>query len=510
MVLDTTRENISLSKIVGQKKENFIVEGDVIVPDIKPDVLNVINTSGNICIYKKIVADGKVRFDGCIQVYLIYLADTEEATTRGMYTVLDFSKTLDFEGCNESMSLNNIFKIKNITSNVINGRKISIKAEVEVKAKIYTNEIVNLITTIDEEKNVQKLDSSVDVNIEVGTGSTKVYAKDKINLEASDNLAEILKIDFKICNKEKKISYNKILAKAETQVCILYLTEDNRINKIEAGIPIMGFIDIPGVEENNFCEINYELKNLIIKPNSDEQNEIYFEAEIEIFCSVFQRKQIDIMEDLYSPTVNLSFQSRKVNIMTDMECIDDTYMVREKIPMPELINAKIYDITVEPQIRDTKILNGRILYDGDVILNVIYANEMGTLNLRQITLPFNFNTDIEKINENSNIETETNIISKDCLLLPDGNLDAKIDIGFKIYTNTMQNINIIEEITEEEKKMQNNYSMIIYFVKQGDTLWNIAKKFSTTVEKIANLNSIDNANNLQIGTQLYIPKFVST
>lgn len=36
----------------------------------------------------------------------------------------------------------------------------------------------------------------------------------------------------KIVNKEVKLSYNKVLAKAEAEIWIMYLTEDNRINNV--------------------------------------------------------------------------------------------------------------------------------------------------------------------------------------------------------------------------------------------------------------------------------------
>ena len=60
MVVETTKNQIVLNKIVGQKRENRQVETDVIVNDVKPDVLKVINTNGVISIYKKDVMDGKI------------------------------------------------------------------------------------------------------------------------------------------------------------------------------------------------------------------------------------------------------------------------------------------------------------------------------------------------------------------------------------------------------------------------------------------------------------------
>ena len=49
--------------------------------------------------------------------------------------------------------------------------------------------------------------------------------------------------------------------------------------------------------------------------------------------------------------------------------------------------------------------------------------------------------------------------------------------------------------------------MVVYFVKPGDTLWSIAKKFRSTVEDIARVNEIDNPNILQVSRQLFIPRF---
>ena len=51
--LNLKKEKVCVNKIVGQKLENIVVEGDIIVPDIKPDILNTISSSGTVCIYKK-------------------------------------------------------------------------------------------------------------------------------------------------------------------------------------------------------------------------------------------------------------------------------------------------------------------------------------------------------------------------------------------------------------------------------------------------------------------------
>ena len=92
MLLETEKESVCINQLIGQKKDEIEVEGDVIVNDIKPDVLNIISTNGIPCVYKKEVMDGKVRIDGSLNTYIIYLADSESSTVRSLNTVLDFTR----------------------------------------------------------------------------------------------------------------------------------------------------------------------------------------------------------------------------------------------------------------------------------------------------------------------------------------------------------------------------------------------------------------------------------
>ena len=46
MLVDTSKENLCINKLISKKKEIIFVEKDMIVPDAKPDILSTICTSG--------------------------------------------------------------------------------------------------------------------------------------------------------------------------------------------------------------------------------------------------------------------------------------------------------------------------------------------------------------------------------------------------------------------------------------------------------------------------------
>ena len=505
MAIETTRDNICVNHIIAQKTETVIVEGDSIIPDIKPDILNAISTSGTVCIYKKEINEGKVRLDGCIDTYVMYLADDENNSIRGVNVNLDFTQVIDVPNAMPEMNLDTEVKLKNIECKVINGRKIGIKAFLEINIKVTTNEDIDIINNVNL-KGIQMLNKNLNINSLIGRGSTKVYAKDTIVIDNIDNLAEIMKADLHISNKDVKISYNKILAKADLNVRLLYLTDDNRMNTVESVIPVMGFIDMPDVTEENVCDTKYEIKNVVIKPNNAEDHSVYVEVEIEIYCEVYRNQEINIIQDLYSPTMNIMFTQKQIKIMQRKENVQSTCNIREKQTIPELAGNKIYDVTTNVDITKQTVLNDRILYEGEVTLNYIFNSSNG-VDTKEIVVPFNFNVDFPGVNQNSNIETNIEMGAQDFVITSDDSIDVKIDIIFNVTMAKSADINIIDDIKEEENRSACTCSLVIYYVKDGDTLWKIAKKFGSTVEEIARINGIENVDKLNVGQQLFIPRY---
>lgn len=505
MAVETSRENICVNHIIAQKTENTIVEGDSIIPDVKPDIINEISTSGTVCIYKKEINEGKVRIDGSVNSYIMYLADDENNNIRGLNVILDFSQVIDVERAMPDMNLEVDVMLKNMECKVINGRKIGLKAFLETNVKVTSNENIDVIENVNLQ-GIQMLNKKVSVNSLIGRGKSKVYAKDTLVIDNIDNLSEVMKVDMHVINKDIKISYNKVLAKSDLDVKIMYLTDDNRVGSVESKIPVMGFIDIENVSEENICDTKYEIKNMIIKPNNVEEHSIYVEIEIEIGCEVYKNQEINLIQDLYSPKTNVVFTQKQISVMQKREQVQSTCNIREKQDIPEIGGNKIYDITPKINILKQTMLNDRILYECELRLSYIYNSGSG-IETKNTVIPFNFNVDFAGVNQNSNTQTNLEIGMQDFVITTDGSIDVKVDVIFNVILIKNAEINIIDDIKEDENRNVNTCSLVIYYVKSGDTLWKIAKRFGSTVDEIARINGIENENKLNVGQQLFIPRY---
>ena len=216
MAVNLSKNNLCINQIIEQKNEKITIESDEIVPDIKPDVLSIISSSGNICLHKKEVQDGKVRIEGTVNAYVVYIADDENSSMRAINANIDFSKNIEMKELKSSMQLECTTDLTELECKIINGRKISLKANIQMNLTAYSNENVEYVDNIENKKDMQLLNEKININSLIGNGSTKVYAKDTVSIDNVDNLSEIMKVEIRLENKENKVSYNKILTKADS------------------------------------------------------------------------------------------------------------------------------------------------------------------------------------------------------------------------------------------------------------------------------------------------------
>ena len=506
MVLDTIKEKLCVNKIVATKKEIILVEGDMIVPDSKPDILNTFCTSGVVCIYKKEILEGRVKLEGSINTYIMYMADDSQDKVRGLTTNLDFMESISIPNCREGMICKLKTNLKSIEAKVINGRKIGIKAAVEAEISIYENEEVEIINDIQDNNDLQILKEDVKVNSLLGVGETKIYTKENISIDNIDSLAEILKTSVLICGKDTKISYNKILTKAEAEIKIMYLTEDNRINSVNSKIPIVGFIDMPNISEENIIDIDYEIKNMILKPNSAEEHSIYVEFEVLVNANVYEEKQINLIQDVYCPNKNIEFNKKSITTITNKENRSELKQIREKISLDGIEGKNIIDVDIQPMIEKQNNKGNKNIYEGEVELKFILSNEDLQVETRTEKIPFSFETENLSGSDGEN-NVDIGIQNSDFIVQDNNIVDSSIDLEVNTNSYKNSNMNIIGQIESTGEKEQDDYSVIMYIIKKSDTLWEIAKRFNTTIDEIVRVNGIEDPDVINIGQKIFIPRY---
>ena len=485
---------ISINKKVLDISKTVEVNGDVIVPDIKPDILNIINSNGNAYIYKEDITQGRMRIDGNIDSYIIYLAENGE--TRSIQTTLNFIDIIDNNIIIDGMYTKTSIKIENIESKILNERKVAVKAILKVEAEFCETTSLDISNQFENMENIEKLEENIDIKSIIGMNTVKNSIKEDIKIEDSKEAIEILKTNISVLNIENKISYNKVLAKADASIKVIFLTEDGRISTAETTIPLMSFIDIEKVSENNTCNVEYVIRNMLFKVNNKEMHSIMCHIDYEIKCEVYDTKNINLIQDMYSTKDFISFSQKEVEVQTNNESICESLNIHENVLVEDI--SQIYDVNSIPVIlKSTK--NGNFTnYEGELNLDFFYEADNKTgLNVKNVKIPFI--AKIENGSENILVKIKNSQFS-----VSNEYVNCEVELELIQNSASMKKIKIIENVEKQENNELDNYKMIVYFVKNNDTIWTIAKKFRVSMENVLSLNNLESQEKLNVGDKLYI------
>lgn len=488
------KNTISINKKIAEKFKNIEVKGDIIVPDSKPDIVSIINTNSNPYIYKEEINDGKYRFEGNIDSHIIYLSDNGE--TKCIENTLDFMDQIEENIFTAQMSTKYKIEIVNIDTKILNERKVSISASLKIIFEFFECQTIEYLDDLNKMAGVEKLQEKVQLKSLVVANKVKSSLKEDLNVDEIEEISGVLKTDIDISNIENKISYNKVLSKADVNIMILYITETGKIGRLVTSVPIMNFIDLDNISEEDVCDIGYKVRNMLFKPNSKEAKSISCQIDFEVNCEVYNMKTIEIVQDMYGIDKNITFSRREIEVPTNDELKKERVNISERVLVEDI--RKLQDVGIRANINNKNEMGNISNYEGEVCAEIYY--EIGNnLNVKSAKFPF-----MVKLEGNSD-NVQINIVRKSFKL---NNEDVVLDIELEVMpgSTNYKKMNIIENIQEDELEEQNDYAMIVYFVKQGDTIWSIARNFRVTQDSIIQANNLQDNNRISVGEKLYIMK----
>ena len=128
------------------------------------------------------------------------------------------------------------------------------------------------------------------------------------------------------------------------------------------------------------------------------------------------------------------------------------------------------------------------------------------IGVKSLVEPFEYTVTSQTITTKTKIDTNIEIAKQDFIVTADSNVEVKIDLNFRLNLSNERELRLIDNIEEAKESNRETFSIVIYYTKEGDTLWNIAKKFGSTVDEIVKVNNIENPDVIMPGEQLFIPR----
>ena len=119
-------------------------------------------------------------------------------------------------------------------------------------------------------------------------------------------------------------------------------------------------------------------------------------------------------------------------------------------------------------------------------------------------ISFEHTFDIPGLDEQSVCEANSDIEHLSYTITDGRSIDIRPNVVLSLKAVKPENCEFISGIEiDEEKVIPHMPAMVVYFIRPGDTLWEIAKRYRITPDAILESNNVD-PDNLQVGSPIYI------
>ena len=494
------------------------LDDDFNVPDVNGDIEKCITKSAGITIDSVKISEGRVNVRGRMDFKILYLAADEGKRLQSMGNTISFEETVNGDqfGNDDFVQASGVIDDLNIS--VINTRKISVKAIVTLTVLSEKAIDCETIKEIQGDDTVQALKKPESL-LRLAVHKKDTYrVREDIEIPANKlNISEILWDSITLNNCSTKIYNDKIALAGEFKVFFMYQPEDEEapVQWLESSIPFEGELEVAGALEGALGDIEVGIASGTLAPKADYDGEarmVEMEVVLELTMRIYQEEEIDVLQDLYSLRQELKPECEKVNcsklIMKNIsQCriSDKLKLDREQGTVLQLLSAQ-----GTAYVENTEVCEKGIRADGIVVMKLMYVaqDDQMPIGIADEIIPFTHVIEAEEVSGDSMILIRPSLEKISAAMTGNNEIEVKASVVLDTLVMEQEEICVVTKVEAEPlnlEKLQTIPSMAGYLVKEGDTIWNIAKKYCTTADSIMK-NNDKKSDRLKKGEMIFVIK----
>lgn len=518
MTTESIKDSFKMLQMTEKETTQILLEEDILVPDIKPDLSNIVSIEGKVKIIDKDIANGKVKCTGKMDLKILYVP----VENRGDYplvpmdAVVDFRNELDYLVSDKSDVEMNV-NVEHMDYSIVNERKLKIKAVANITAKSYQALNMDLVSK-NENEEMQFLTNQIHYTDILERKKAAIDIKEELSIkEGMPEIGQILNWDINIFENQKQIINDRAVINATVQYNILYLSDEVEPTPVlfRDVSEFTQFIDIKNVEGNVDSKVNFTLNYSNISLKQDvEENATLLEADIDIQTDleVTQLKEQEILIDAYHPQKEIEVE--KDSIKPKRLCGKGAaeIPIREIITLPDMSPdaARVVDINAKVIETDSYVENEKDIAEGVLVITVLYqSNEesKGIVGFKE-EIPFRHAIEMQGLKDNCEMERDIIMKKIDFELMNSKQIEINADVYMKSIAYAKETYEALTKVVvlDEVVSVESDPSIIVYIIKKDDNLWKIAKKYRTTIEEIKTINNIADEQEVRSGEKLILLK----
>ena len=513
MPLELMKEAVTLKQQRGKQSSRILLEGDMIVPDTKPDIKEVLHCKGRVRTQEVKIGDEKISFRGELIVMVLYRAIAGERYVYAMTSSLPIQETLYMEGLQTDDMVELDLDLEHLECNLINDRKVGLRAVIEADAQAEWKTNLQMVFGTKDEQ-AQLLWSKVLTEQPITEKKDRFNVKGKWSVPHDQPaIGEILDTTVTISNTDIRPMDGKVGIKGNLWVSVLYSDDTNGMPMVtEQDIQFHGFIEASGMTPQSIADVKLTVGEIEVTPEVDEDGE---PRELAVDVTIYEDlKASEIAEksfvtDAYGLEQNLKPIQETVTFYMTAGVAQNRFTVKETVRLEENEPPMMQAVRIwgNVQITDVKADIDTVVVEGVLHTEMMYLCEDDTAPVCVIHrgFPFTRTIEVKGAKPEDTVCVRGTWEEADFRLLTEQEGECRIQVMLYAKVLRNQQVTMVTDLQEEEVAEQTTQpGAVIVTVQPGDTLWNLAKKYRTTPERILMMNDIEHPDRLYVGQKLLI------
>ena len=515
------KETVSLTRSAGKEQTQLLIEGDIIVPDTKPDMRTLLRTRAEAQIERQEASSDRVVFFGKLTIKALYLAKGAEKPVHSLILTAPIEDFIQIEGVDRDMWTDVTAEIANIDYKMVNDRKVNYRAVINITVSAHAKISADVVVSVDDLAESHLKKSRHSVCRVIANREDRFQVKNDLPLPpGKPGIRNILQTDARISNKEVKVQGGRVSVSGELLIQTLYTGDDDGIAEfIEHETPFSGHIDAPGAKEGMQADVILSVADLNMTISADEDGEdrvFVADATISALLRVSSQSDIVILEDAYHINKDLNFARETLKFPRLIGRNKNQCPVKEIIQLdnecPELL--QIHQVSGDLMVEAIKLFEDRLSVEGIINADILYIardDETPLYNFKAV-IPFKQTIEVKGAMSGMEATIEHAIDHIGFNMLSPREVEVRFLVCFTARVVDNRSVNVITDIefTDMDKSVLDKMASItVYIVQNGDSAWSIAKKYNTGLDDLLEINELDSPEDITPGQKLLVLKKIS-
>lgn len=497
--LRTSENTICLNEIVFDGQTEQGVELDYVLPDYYPEIFKILKCRLTPKIHSySMVGDSKLSFDGSVDIKMLYLAEESTAVhcIEQRYT---YSKSIDIgrNSCNPAgrLSIKLLPRADYCNCRAVSGRRVDIRGAVSTKVRISCTNTCD-IPVLPQEIQMKSEEVSCCTR-ELGC-EKQFSVREEIETGAK-GIAYIIRS----CTIPKVSEVRLIADKAVVKGFItinaaygVYSPDEQGCREIErmtADIPVSQIIDLEGVDDSFSCTA--ELDILSCDLTSSPESGI-LSCTMQTVCRLCCRKDgtVHIPTDVFSTEYETEQSIKQVKAAKHCTELEKQLTIRSTATCENGEIEAILDCSSDTfNVSCTALKDGDISVTGQICYQILAKTADGNPCFIEKQESFEQEIHCDVGSSESSVAVSISCVDTDCTIRTGGEieLDAKLNVTASICdTQSMTMVEQVSLLTDKPKEHDSTYALRIYFADSTESCWDIAKRYSASVDAVMAENDI--------------------